>query len=288
MYNLICTNIVINPTDSVCIVIPVYSAVPSRYELISFNQCFKILGKHPIYVVAPDGLDLRAYKKVVPEFEVIHISKKWLASRLNYNKLKLSQYFYSLFAGYTYLLTYELDAFAFTDDLDYWCSKNYDYIGAPWFDAYDLVKGNILRVGNSGFSLRKIPAIQNGIRHIFYIDPTRFRSIKNTRLLQKSKLVIYKQLNKVEAVISKFYAENMSIQKAAFLCEDRVISELMTRSIKEFNLAPVEDACKFSFEVNPGILYEMNNNTLPMGCHAWWLYDLEFWKPYIESYGYEL
>jgi len=275
-------------TKKVCVIIPVYNASPSGYELISFQQCFRVLGNRPIYVIAPYGLDISAYKSVIPNFNVKYIDKKWLASRLDYNKFKLSQYFYSLFADYTYLLTYELDAFIFNDDLDYWCDKNYDYIGAPWFDAYDPEKGNILRVGNSGFSLRKIAAIQNGIKHIYYVDPTRFRAIKNTRLLQKSKLVIYKQLNKVEALISKFYDENISLQKASFLCEDRVISEFMTRSIKEFNIAPVDDAFKFSFEVNPGILYEMNNYALPMGCHAWWLYDLEFWKPYIESYGYKL
>lgn len=277
-----------NKPNKVCVIISVYNASPSRYELISFQQCFKILGNRPIYIIAPHGLDMSAYKSVVPVFDVKYVDKKWLASKLNYNKFKLSQYFYSLFAHHEYLLTYELDAFIFKDDLDYWCDKNYDYIGAPWFDAYDPVKGNILRVGNSGFSLRKIAAIQNGIKHIYYIDPTRYRGIRKVKFLQKSKLIIYKQLNKLEAVVSMFYKENTSIQKASYLAEDRVISEFMTRSIKEFNLAPVDDAFKFSFEVNPAILYEMNNHALPMGCHAWWLYDLEFWKPYIESYGYKL
>lgn len=277
-----------NALDKVCIVIAIYSASPSHYELVSFKQCFKILSKHPIYVVAPHDLNLSAYKNAVPQFNVIHIDKKWLASRLSYNKLKLSQYFYSLFSKYTFLLTYELDAFVFTDELDNWCDKGYDYIGAPWFDAYDEVKGNILTVGNSGFSLRRIAAIQNGIRHIYYSDPTRFRAIKNTRLLQRSKRVIYKQLNRIEAFISKFSDENKSLQKASFLSEDRVISEFMTRSIKDFNLASADDACKFSFEVNPDILLAMNNNKLPMGCHAWWLYDLAFWRPYIESYGHKL
>lgn len=277
-----------NGTNKVCVVISVYNASPSYYELISFQQCFKVLSAHAIYIIAPHSLDLSAYQAVIPEFNIIYVDKKWLSSKLNYNKLKLSQYFYSLFADYTYLLTYELDAFIFKDDLDYWCNKNYDYIGAPWFDAYDEVKGNVLRVGNSGFSLRKIAAIQNGIKCIYYIDPTRYLGIRNIKILQKSKRLIYKQLNKLEKVSCMIYGENASIQKASFLAEDRVISEFMTRSIKEFNLAPVEDAYKFSFEVNPDILHEMNNGQLPMGCHAWALYDLAFWKPYIESYGYKL
>jgi len=167
--------------NKVCVVISVYDARPSYYELISFQQCFNILKKHSIYVIAPHDLDLSAYKNVVPHFDVKYVDKRWLASKLDYNKFKLSQYFYSLFEGYTYLLTYELDAFIFNDDLDYWCQKDYDYIGAPWFDEYDTVLGNILTVGNSGFSLRKIPAIQHGIKHIYYVDPTRFTSIRKQK-----------------------------------------------------------------------------------------------------------
>ena len=276
-------------SNKVCVVISVYSATPSYYELISFQQCFKILKKHSIYIIAPPGLDLEAYYKVVPDFKVKHVDPRWLSSKLDYNKFKLSQYFYKLFDKYTYLLTYELDAFIFQDDLDHWCSEDYDYIGAPWFDKYDEVKGNILRVGNSGFSLRKIAAIQNGIKNIYYIDPTRYATIRSyKKYLKKSKHFIYNNLNRIASIKSLLYKENASIQNASFLYEDRVISEFMSRGIKNFKIAPVEEAYKFSFEMNPRILYEMNNDTLPMGCHAWWLYDLSFWKPFIENYGYKL
>jgi len=274
--------------NKVCVVISVYDTRPSYYELISFQQCFAILKKHSIYVIAPRGLDLSAYKNVVPHFDVKYVDKCWLASKLDYNKFKLSQYFYSLFEEYTYLLTYELDAFIFNDDLDYWCQKDYDYIGAPWFDEYDTVLGNILTVGNSGFSLRKIPAIQYGIKHIYYVDPTRFTSIRKQKYLKKSKHFIFSNLNRVAAIKSMFYKENASIQKASFLYEDRVISQVMTRGLKKFNLAPVDEAISFSFEMNPQMLYKMNGDKLPMGCHAWWLYDLDFWKPFIENYGYKL
>src|ERR1700744_3127313 len=111
---------------NVCVVLSVYDPAPSHYELISFQQCFKILGNHPIYIIAPHGLDLSAYLAVVPDFKVKYVDKRWLASKLDYNKFKLSQYFYGLFKGYTFLLTYELDAFVFTDDVAYWCDKDYD------------------------------------------------------------------------------------------------------------------------------------------------------------------
>lgn len=275
-------------SNKVCVVIAVHSAAPSYYELISFQQCFKVLKKRTIYVIAPHGLDLSAYKKVVPKFSIKYVDKKWLATKLDYNKLKLSNYFYKLFENYTYLLTYELDAFIFTDDLDQWCNKGFDYIGAPWFDEYDPELGNILRVGNSGFSLRRTAAIQNAIKKIYYVDPTRFTSIRNYKYLKRSKRFIFNNLNRVASIASLLYKENSSIQKASFLYEDRVINEFMATGLKNFKLAPVEEAIKFSFEANPAILYKMNNDTLPTGCHAWWRYDLEFWKPFIESYGYKL
>ena len=99
--------------DQCIVVIPIHSSKPSAYEIISFRQCFKILGKHPIKVIAPLHLDIMEYKKAVPDFEVIFIAPSWLASLKTYNKLKYSRYFYNLFNQYDFILTYELDAFVF-------------------------------------------------------------------------------------------------------------------------------------------------------------------------------
>ena len=32
----------------------------------------------------------------------------------------------------------------------------------------------------------------------------------------------------------------------------------------------------------------MNQDRLPFGCHAWFRYDLEFWRPHIEAFGHDL
>jgi len=53
-------------------------------------------------------------------------------------------------------------------------------------------------------------------------------------------------------------------------------------------LAPFEEAKRFSFEVNPRRLFRECGNVLPFGCHKWMLYDLQFWKSHIQSYGYEV
>ena len=48
----------VNFNKKVVVVIPLHSETPNELELISFQQCFKILGKHPIKIVAPEGLNL--------------------------------------------------------------------------------------------------------------------------------------------------------------------------------------------------------------------------------------
>ena len=97
--------------NKVCIVIPIHSATPVPYELISFQQCFKVLGQYPIKIVAPTGLNLNLYREVVPSFEVIYIDPRWQKNLASYNKLKLSRFFYRLFCEYVNFVKKEPPAF---------------------------------------------------------------------------------------------------------------------------------------------------------------------------------
>lgn len=55
-----------------------------------------------------------------------------------------------------------------------------------------------------------------------------------------------------------------------------------------FKVAPVSIALSFAFERQVKQCFELNNRKIPFGCHAWERYDYDFWKPYIEKFGYEL
>ena len=55
----------------------------------------------------------------------------YFESIYGYNQLMLNVEFYEAFSK-KYILIYQTDAFIFKDDLNYWCEKDYDYIGAPW------------------------------------------------------------------------------------------------------------------------------------------------------------
>jgi hypothetical protein len=48
-----------------------------------------------------------------------------------------------------------------------------------------------------------------------------------------------------------------------------------------------EQALDFGFEVQPALMYALNQQRLPMGCHAWEKHGFDFWKPLIEQQGYQ-
>ncbi len=265
-----------------CVVIPIHNKFPTDFELISFQQCFKILGKHPIYIIAPEGIDLTEYIKCINNFQTIFINAKWQSNVVNYNKLKLSRFFYNLFKEYKYLLTYELDAFVFKDELLDWCNKDYDYIGAPWFENFTEASATseMIGVGNSGFSLRKISIIDTLIINAGYKDL--YTSPGGGWAFLKS--LVIDPFVKYYSLLS----ENVVIQNQRDISEDLFLYYSAKKIIPDYRPAPIEEAINFSFEVNPSVLFQLNNFKLPFGCHAWWRYDVEFWKPHIRSFGYLL
>ena len=269
--------------DQCIVVIPIHSLKPSAYEIISFRQCFKILGNHPIKVIAPRHLDITEYKKAVPDFEVIFIAPSWLASLKTYNKLKYSRYFYNLFNQYDFILTYELDAFVFFDRLNEWCNKNYDYIGAPWFEGFDKPhsENKITGVGNSGFSLRKTKTMQKVLKTFYYKNPKEYNTGNRNKIIAIIKYPYRKLMNML-------WHENYTLQYNYDGCsEDRLFCVDVAKQFP-LHIAPIDEAIKFSFEVNPDQLFKINKNNLPMGCHAWWKYNFDFWKPFVQDQGYHL
>lgn len=57
---------------------------------------------------------------------------------------------------------------------------------------------------------------------------------------------------------------------------------------KNFYVAPKEVALDFSIEREVRECFKANQEMIPFGCHAWERYDLKFWKPYIEQFGYRI
>ena len=231
-----------NYKEDCCVVIPVYRKNPVFFEQASLMQCVRVLGqKYDIYLVAPFGLDLEGYKSLCPfyKFKEKRFASGFFEGLEGYNQLCKRWEFYSAFHDYQYMLVYQLDCWIFSDNLDYFISLNYDYIGAPWIEIDTQANvAKIAKCGNGGFSLRRIDK---------FIE------------------VCKNHANETDDVTTN---------------EDVFFSN---KCGNELNISPVEVGREFSFEVGPSLLFRLNDNKLPMGCHKPYVFEFKtFWKDYIK------
>jgi hypothetical protein len=115
----------------------VYKQFPTTAEQASFLQLLAVLGGHDLYLVVPESLATEYYGGLFghgPRVAVERFADRYFRNIEGYNALMLSPDFYGRFSNYDYVLIYQLDAWVFKDELQYWCGQGYDYIGAPWMD----------------------------------------------------------------------------------------------------------------------------------------------------------
>jgi hypothetical protein len=252
--------------DLVAVVIPVYKEHPDPEEVRSLKQCLKILHRYPLVFVAPSGLDMSSYTghSGAATFVVERFDDRFFDGIAGYNQLMMDTAFYRRFAKFKYMLIYQLDAYVFKDELEYWCWKGYDYIGAPYIfvdlDKYPikvftkyrkllktlnrlkLLKHAFSHVGNGGFSLR-------------HVDHTQ-------RLLS----------------ILKRSAKNWPHN------EDSFFTHFGNLLFVFYKIAPEKEALRFAFEEKPDQAYLINDRQLPFGCHAYIKNnDNHFWTSILEA-----
>ncbi len=246
-------------------------------EEISLKHLIKFLGKYDKYFVVPNGLQIEFSGFGIKRFE-----NGFFGSPQAHTRLMLSAKFYETFADYKFILVYHLDSLVFSDQIAEWCETGFDYIGAPWIKHEGApYAGSDFedRVGNGGFSLRKVESFLRVIYSPKYsTEPDRYweqfhaSSYKYRRYLGLPKIVLryLKVFNNARREMSK-YPFN----------EDIFWPNRARHFYPEFKIAPLEVALRFAFECAPGLCFERNNYTLPFGCHAWARYDRDFWEPYL-------
>jgi hypothetical protein len=275
------------------VVIPIYKnfSILEKSELQSLNRCLEILSKHPIVFFGPSDIFWSDYenhaKNSFNVFVRIELFNNDFFKNVNgYNKLLLSSSFYKRFNNYDYMLIYQLDAWVFRDELDFWCNKNYHYIGAPWFDGYHIQNQNekFIGVGNGGFSLRNIKKSFSVLRKVNILKKTVVK--KNVIILSKLSFLV-----KLFCFVFKFRKDifleiyNNNLTAKEFLSfeenEDIFWGLKVPMLFCDYKVPEPQIALKFSFETNPSYLYHLNNNNLPFGCHAWLKYNPDFYKKFI-------
>lgn len=270
-----------------CVAVPVYKAFSnlSSNELISYNQLIRVLGKHPIVLFGAIDFDFQPYLRHASDGGAKNIAVKRFACKYfenidGYNRLLKSYHFYSSFRRFNYMLIYQLDAYVFRDELEYWCSKGYDYIGAPWFEGYSKFKSTeFICGGNGGFSLRnnqKSILILKRINAIAKFRRFWFDSKLQSLISYLTVLIFLRFFKIVKAEFINELIFDWNSQN-----EDYRWSYLIKNTFSDYHVALPEESVEFSFEVSPSYLYKLNGNRLPFGCHAWEKYEPEFWKKLI-------
>ncbi|SOE23994.1 hypothetical protein SAMN06298216_4363 [Spirosomataceae bacterium TFI 002] len=235
--------------NRVVVVVPVYKETLTASETLAINQLKSVLNETPIVIVSPVGLKNKEAVRILDPVDIKYFDKKYFQSTRTYNHLLVNQEFYKTFNEFKYMLLYQLDCYIFRDDLEFWCNKEWDYIGAPWLSIPVSSKTNIIsklfrrfmlrKVGNGGLSLRNISS------HIAFINSHK--------------------------LIAKYFREN----------EDVFFGVIAPMFSSKFKVPNYREAISFAFETEPQLAYKLNNNQLPMACHAWEKHDPAFWSSYI-------
>ncbi len=256
------------------VVVIAYKETPSSSEISSFKQCLKILSQHHIILVFPSKLDISRYEDIAAKCNVTLLLAPFpdnnFKSVRTYSRLLLTTEFYERFLEYGYILIYQLDAWVFRDELEYWSQIGYDYIGAPFFVGHGLSRPDspfLPYAGNGGFSLRCVASFINLLKKKVPYQHAISHS-KDEKISEHPKDVF---LN--ISVMSLF----MDIP----INEDLFFAEYGPQLDSNFKVAPPTKALAFSFEIQPSVLFAMNNFKLPFGCHAYKVYDWDFWKDKI-------
>ena len=234
----------------VAVVIPIYKEELDDLEKISLAQVRKVLKNYPIIFIAPEG---KKFSYLEPNESLIRFPAQYFQGIETYSRLLLQPFFYEPFKIFEYMLIYQLDAFVFYDALRDFCEFGYDYIGAAWpYYAWNgkKLEGKTPRVGNGGFSLRKIAACHKLLKEVSVLPGYQFT------------LGVFN--------------------------EDTFFSLAGILKDIDFSVAPVEVANLFSMEWYPDHHVKKLHGDLPFGCHGWTKFSADFYVELFARLGYDL
>lgn len=269
---------------NIAVVIPVYKT-PNEWEMISLQRYCEVMGGYHTILVAPESFEIVTYTSLWDAHGLKlydeRFDDRYFADIAGYNRLLLSNEFYIRFHDFDYILIYQPDAYVFRDELRDWCQRGYDYIGAPLvgkFEEKEYYSGMLIRVGNGGFSLRRVQAYLDyfaGKRNVFSSK----QIAQRVDLWKKPYTRIFIWL----LMMLGWKNKPLSVAANWRYNEDDFWSAVLDDSNYALSKPSPIEALSFAFERFPKELYEITKQ-IPFGCHAWKKYQFEeFWKQYIKQ-----
>lgn len=269
-----------------CIVIPIYKYELDILDKLSLNRLNKIVKmKYDLFFVKPESLNCENYYKIFNKELVTEISFKdsYFENTDSYSQLCIQYDFYNTFSDYEYMYIYQTDCYLVKDELNAWCDKGYDYIGAPiissnanWVNIKNPNKWEP-QVGNGGFSLRKIETFKeitdpNGeFRRTYNLSDEQLASIKYEDLYFMNYVAKYYDITTPDWKTALYFAIDMN---ADVIYDKLKFKELpmgihaWPKNIRHWqnvldelkNNRPVIDLCEDLYEEFFKIYYGENNN----------------------------
>ena len=263
-------------------VIPMYQPMLSPAEQLSVEQTLEMLPEYPVYLVGPEKLETyfeQLCNQYGSRIRYVCFKDQFFKSIQGYNTLLLSKCFYLAFAQFEYILIVQTDALVLNNSLEYWCAKQYSYIGAPWFDGYTrpTIPLTLNSVGNGGFSLRRIPDFLRVL--------SKPRIFKNVLMQSWPGGLISNAYRYLKDYHSFVYCDT---QVNIDVNEDIFWGLFVSQQCRFFSVPSPQESVAFAFEAHPDYLYQLNNGELPFGCHAWQRYNPNFWIDVAASKGLSL
>jgi hypothetical protein len=228
----------------VAIVMPIhfYNLNEDHFQAVKHIRYW--LPEYDRFIVCPRSI---RNKFTLDDFQYISANEDCFGTIPRHNKFLVSRKFYEPFTSYDYILLHHFDSLVLKDELQFWCEKEYDYIGAPWFQDFGTQpkENGFVSVGNGGFSLRKI---KTAIKVIEEAEKNNYETDGETKH------------NNNEDIFWSFKSLHF---------------------VPEFKIPSPQEALGFSLEWGPRFGYEKNDYKIPFGCHKWIEIDREFYEPYL-------
>ena len=264
------------------VVVPLYRSEMAPFERASLCQCAKVFGGHRnIVFFAPESLEISAFLEILPDAGVERFEDKYFKSVSSYSWLLLTPGFYQRFQDYEYMLIYQLDAWVFRDELDYWCEKEYDYIGAPFVLKWGHREKII--VGNGGFSLRRICSMLRVLEepHKKMFPPELLKEFFLNHIACGRYFRCFLPLLKMCGLLPNSRGHYLEqIRREKYNSEDMVFYFLSRQFTDDgLTMPDIDEAACFSLDGAPERFFKK----LPFGCHAWMKADAEFWRKRIHA-----
>lgn len=252
---------------SCCIVVPIYRWPPTAVEERALST-ISHLGNYPVRAITRSNLE----QCIATRFPVESFPDAFFSSRASYSKLLLSADFYHRFKAWEWILIFQLDAIVAAGNLAPWLDQPIDYVGAPWLKEITRPELGFSRVGNGGLSLRRtcsfIRVLESASRPSF---------LACLRAPDMPGLAITRRVPKALRTWRSARTGARSYAGSYTLNEDRFWSDRAGLFDPQFRVASIDVGLRFAFESAPSLALEMTGGALPLGAHAWELFDREFW-----------